>query len=970
MNQSSNLLLVLIHNLALLLAVAVVFDVTIRRWKTDNSWLAQIFLGLALGGIAIALILTPWKLTPGVIFDARYTLMGLAGLFFGWRPTVVAMLIACAFRLHLGGTGAVLGSCSTCTSGIIGIAWRYFRKAPLEDISWKELYLLGIAVYVVMQSLTFFLPWEIALRVFKEVSGPMLIIHPLVTTLLGTLLVNRLRREVLTAKISEDEAKFHIVADNTYDWEYWLAPDGCFIYCSPSCERISGHTREEFLQDSTLLHQIICPEDYALLKTRGCDKVCDDKCEIECRIVRPDGILRWISHVHTPIHDSQGLFLGIRCSNRDITDRKQAEETIRQERKFTDAVMDSIPGLLYLYDDQGHLVRWNKKHEEITGYTREELSQMHLLDWYKDDPVSIEKITKALEQVQITGSGESEADLLVKNGSKIPFFFTAVLLEIDGRKYFTGIGINIADRKKAEEDLRKSRRFLADLIEHSGTLIFVKNREGRYELVNSQWEVVTHLRRSEVIGKSDEELFPGETGQRFRRTDEKVMSSGAMLEIEETLEDTTQGTRFFISIKFPLRDENGVVTGICGMTTEITDRKHAEEERERLQDQLLQAQKMDSVGRLAGGVAHDFNNMLGVILGHTEMALEEVDPSNPLHGDLLEIQKAALRSSSLTRQLLAFARKQTVIPKILDLNEIVSGMTKMLQRLIGEDITLVWIPGENLWSVKVDPSQVDQVLANLCVNARDAIDAPGNITIELRNAVLDDEYCANNANALPGEYVELEVTDTGHGMSRDIIDHVFEPFFTTKGVGQGTGLGLATVYGVVQQNHGTINVYSEPGRGTSFKIYLPRYAENLVQTPPEGAEQDEVSAGHHETILVVEDEPALLHMSRAMLERLGYRVLAANSPSEALFLADKHAGEIHLLMTDVVMPEMNGRELVQRILTRYPNLKHLFMSGYTANVIAQHGVLDAGVHFIQKPFSRKMLAEKVREALEEGGVKR
>ena len=481
----------------------------------------------------------------------------------------------------------------------------------------------------------------------------------------------------------------------------------------------------------------------------------------------------------------------------------------------------------------------------------------------------------------------------------------------------------------------------------AGTLIFVKDRAGRYELVNHQWEVVTRLLRADVIGRTDLDLFPGEVGERFRENDEEVMQTNSMIEREEILEDE-QGKRFFISIKFPLHDENGTVTGICAMTTEITERKRIAEEREHLQEQLLQAQKMDSVGRLAGGVAHDFNNMLGVILGHTEMALEEVPPTNPLYGDLQEIQKAAQRSSSLTRQLLAFARKQTVAPKALDLNETVGGMIKMLQRLIGEEITLDWQPGDNLWSVKVDPSQIDQVLANLCVNARDAIDGQGKITIETRNAVLDSEYCTNNPNALPGEYVELEITDTGHGMSKELMEHVFEPFFTTKGVGQGTGLGLATVYGVVQQNHGLINVYSEVGQGTSFKIYLPRYQEGLQEASPGEVEKDEGSTNHHETILLVEDEPALLHMSRTMLERLGYRVLAANSPSEAILLADKHADEIQLLMTDVVMPEMNGRELVQCIVERHPKLKHLYMSGYTANVIAQHGVLDVGTFFIQK----------------------
>jgi len=389
---------------------------------------------------------------------------------------------------------------------------------------------------------------------------------------------------------------------------------------------------------------------------------------------------------------------------------------------------------------------------------------------------------------------------------------------------------------------------------------------------------------------------------------------------------------------------------------------HDISERERLQAQLLQSQKMESVGRLAGGVAHDFNNMLGVIFGHTETAMEQVDPALPLYANLQEIRKAAERSSDLTRQLLAFARKQTVSPKVLDLNDTVEGMLKMLRRLIGEDIHLSWLPGSNIWPVKIDPSQIDQILANLCVNARDAIAGVGKVTIETQNAAFDETYCADHAGLVSGEYVLLALSDDGCGMDKETLSHLFEPFFTTKGAGKGTGLGLATVYGIVKQNNGFLNVYSEPGQGTTLKVYLPRYEGKAEQTRMEGP-QEPVMRGH-ETVLVVEDEEALLDLNKRILEKQGYRVLAASTPSEAIRLAEDYPGEIHLLMTDVVMPEMNGRDLSDKILSRYPHMRCLFTSGYTADVIAHHGVLDEGVHFIQKPFSRKDLAAKVRKALD------
>jgi PAS domain S-box-containing protein len=401
---------------------------------------------------------------------------------------------------------------------------------------------------------------------------------------------------------------------------------------------------------------------------------------------------------------------------------------------------------------------------------------------------------------------------------------------------------------------------------------------------------------------------------------------------------------------------------MAGTVQDVTRRKRADEEKVKLEAQLRQAQKMESVGRLAGGVAHDFNNMLLVILGYTELALEGLDPTRPLHGDLQAIRTAAKRSADLTRQLLAFARKQTIMPSVLDLNEIVEPMLTMLRRLIGEDLELVWRPAKNAWRVKMDPTQIDQILANLCVNARDAISGVGRVSIETENATLDDGYCADHPGFTPGEYLRLAVTDDGCGMDKGTQAHLFEPFFTTKAVGKGTGLGLATVYGIVKQNHGFIDVDSEPGRGTTFTIYLPRHPD------PGGPARTIDAVGQlsrgHETILVVEDDPAVLKLTVRMLEELGYTVLAAQSPGEAIRLAGDCAVEIHVMMTDVIMPGMNGPDLAMALVALSPQLKCLFVSGYTADVITHRGVLKEGVHFLQKPFAIGDLAAKVREVLD------
>jgi CheY-like chemotaxis protein len=376
---------------------------------------------------------------------------------------------------------------------------------------------------------------------------------------------------------------------------------------------------------------------------------------------------------------------------------------------------------------------------------------------------------------------------------------------------------------------------------------------------------------------------------------------------------------------------------------------------------------MESVGRLAGGVAHDFNNMLGVIIGHADLAVAQLPPDQPVQASLTEIREAAVRSANLTRQLLAFARKQIIEPKVLDLNETVEGMLKMLHRLIGEDVQLNWQPGLKLWPVNVDPSQVDQILANLCVNARDAIAGVGKVFIETGNSTFDEAFCAIHPDFVPGDYVRLFVSDSGCGLDTHTLSHLFEPFFTTKDPGKGTGLGLATVYGIVKQNKGLINVYSEPGHGTTFKIYLPRHAGEVAEMQKQDPAQPDAHGA--ETILLVEDEPNVLIVATTMLKKLGYTVLVADAPDKALCLARDHVGPIHLLITDVIMPGMDGQSLAKELHALYPRLHRLFMSGYTADVIAHHGVLDKGVHFIQKPFDIKALAAKIRDVLDgnEGG---
>jgi PAS domain S-box-containing protein len=395
---------------------------------------------------------------------------------------------------------------------------------------------------------------------------------------------------------------------------------------------------------------------------------------------------------------------------------------------------------------------------------------------------------------------------------------------------------------------------------------------------------------------------------------------------------------------------------------DITERKRAELDREKLQSELLQAQKMESIGRLAGGVAHDFNNMLSVILGHADFASKQVESLNLVQDSLREIKIAAEHSADLTRQLLAFARKQMISPVVLDLNDIISGMLKMLRRIIGANIELSWNPGENLWPIKIDPIQANQIIANLAVNARDAIPGAGEISIKTANVSLNEADCTNQPDSDSGDYVMLTLSDTGQGMTKDVLSHLFEPFFTTKELGNGTGLGLATVYGIVRQNKGWIHVNSEPEQGSSFQIYFPRTAA-AVNTEKTETISAHAPAGHGEMVLLVEDESSVLKIVKFMLQKQGYGVLTASNPESALQIVKNYSGNIHLLIMDLILPGMNGNDLAAQIQATRPGLKCIFMTGYASSFIPNEGALESDMNFLAKPFGMNELAEKIRQTL-------
>jgi two-component system, cell cycle sensor histidine kinase and response regulator CckA len=520
---------------------------------------------------------------------------------------------------------------------------------------------------------------------------------------------------------------------------------------------------------------------------------------------------------------------------------------------------------------------------------------------------------------------------------------------------------SMTETEGARATLAAERRFLRQIIDTMPHFVFAKDRQGRFTLVNQAVADAYGTTIEQLIGKTDADFNPNAAEvEDFRRADLAVMDSLTPQRIaEEPVTDASGAVRWVQTIKQPLVDAGGTADQVLGVSTDITERK-------RLEVELLHSQKMDAVGQLAGGVAHDFNNMLTVITGYSAILLDVLDRADPNRADIEEIKGAADRAAGLTRQLLAFSRKQVLQPRVLDLNvEVIAGLEKMLRRLIGEDVELVTTLDETLGLVNADSGQVEQVIMNLAVNARDAMPDGGRLVIETANVDLGAEHTGRHIGVKPGRYVMLAVSDTGRGMSRETMARMFEPFFTTKEKGKGTGLGLATVYGVVKQSGGDISVHSEPGQGTTVKVYLPRVQYETDVVLPASAPSRR--AAGIETILLVEDDERLCVLSRRVLEARGYIVLEARNGQEALVLCDQHEGRIDLVATDVVMPGINGGMLVERLAVKRPALRVLFMSGYTDDDLLRRGIVDPRMAFLPKPFTPEALASKVREVLDGAG---
>ena len=516
------------------------------------------------------------------------------------------------------------------------------------------------------------------------------------------------------------------------------------------------------------------------------------------------------------------------------------------------------------------------------------------------------------------------------------------------------MSLDITEAKHGEQALRGSRDLLQKIIESSSDAIVAKDLEGRYVLINSSAARLLGRPAGEIVGRDDTALFPADQASRSRAADARVGARGESETAEEHV--VVDGhRRTLLLTRSPLRDYDGRIIGVLGVARDVTEQRQLEE-------RLSRAQRMESVARLAGGIAHDFNNLLTVVLGSAEILLDDLPRAYARRNDLEEIKTAATQAAQLTRQVLAYSRQQVLAPRLLDLNGLVGGMERALRPLVGARIELVLDLAAASSAVRVDSAQLEQAVMNLVLNARDAMPGGGRLEVVTRTVVVDEAFAREHAPMRPGRYTTLAVHDTGVGMDDETQSHLFEPFFTTKPGRHGAGLGLATTYGIVKQSGGYIWTESAPGAGATFTIYLP-WHEPLVAAAVPASDSSVTARGAGETVLVVDDEPAVRVVTKRILQRSGYAVLEAAGGVEALDTLREHPGPVHLLLTDVIMPEMNGREVAQRVRGQRPGIRIVYMSGYSPEAIAHDGLLDEGAAFVRKPFESGLLLQTVRRAL-------
>jgi two-component system, cell cycle sensor histidine kinase and response regulator CckA len=737
-----------------------------------------------------------------------------------------------------------------------------------------------------------------------------------------------------------------------------LVVNRTFVKVNSTFCKITGYSQEE-LQNSSTRILYFSEEEYDQVRFTYNTLYKNELGMVETRYRKKDGTEIFVLLCLSPLNNGD-YDAGVVATFFDITEKKRAEKQLRENQILLQSIFDASPtGILLLVNRT--FTKVNNAMCLITGYSEDELCGASTRILYFNDE-EFEQVGDVYLDLKSKSPGIVESRFKRKDGSEINVIIC--LNPIDSENIDLGVVATILDItqiKKAEQALKKNETLLQSIFNASPAGITLLNNRV-LTMVNNALCTITGYSKDEILGKNARMFyFDDQEYERVGRIYKQSVYSGMV--ITESRFRKKDGSEINVVMSFNPLDLDDFSANVVSTLLDITELKKMEHEKQKLEEMLLHSQKLESLGRLAGGIAHDFNNMLTAILGNAELMKEYVKSSNAAYSKLEIIEGAAMSAANLTKQLLIFSRKQLIEPKILNLNDVVKNIQKMIMTLLGENIQFEIVTDSDLNEIKADSGQIEQIILNLSVNARDAMSGGGKLIIETKNTTLDEEYCKSHLNIIPGAFVMLAVTDTGAGMSKDVLDHCFEPFYTTKAKGMGTGLGLSTVYGIVNQSGGTIEVYSEIGIGTVFKLYFP--VVNIeVKDDNVLTDNEKVKTGN-ETILIAEDNEYVLKFSMVVLQRAGYNVKSAATGEIAINIALNYREKIDLLITDVILPGMNGKEISEKLKTIHPESKILYNSGYTAEVIDKQGILDEGIHFISKPFTARQLLLKIREILDE-----
>ncbi|MCX8125079.1 MAG: PAS domain S-box protein [Spirochaetes bacterium] len=943
------MLLTLIHNITLLIALSVIWGpVVVLRKNYPNIY--RVFSGLLFGFSAIAAMATPFVFEEGIIYDGRSVVIALSGLYGGGIASLVASCIAGTYRIILGGPGVYAGVASILVSALAGLIVRRIYNNTPTTIPLYNIISFAIITHVLVLLCQLLLPWPKGITVIIKIGLPYII--TLSTGLVAIALIfNIMESRALALQKLQASADFlQDVLSITPSVLFSMNPiDYTFTWISPNVEVLFGYTTDEVVQRDWL-KKILYTEDIPSFDMLLHDIAVHNYASMECRIYDKFSKIRWIDINLRAVRSEKGNVIGIFGSITDITQRKKlANELKESEERYRTIFANSKAIMLIIDPDTGNIVDANEAAAQFYGWSRKELQTMKIQQINTLPP---DEIKIRMEEARTYKRVYFEFKHQKKDGTvcDVEVYSSAVM--IGGKQYLFSIVHDVSAKRRAEEALRESEELFRLIFENAPVGIYAFDKSGVITACNDNFVNIIGSSREALIGLNTLKLPDTQVVEAVTRC-----LQGKQSEYKGKYRSTTANKVTPVRALFsPFVVDNQVVGGLA-IVEDLTYQFEAEEQKEKLQEQLRQAQKLEALGRLVGGVAHDFNNILSIISGYAELIKIKLGRDSSVYNDVDEILQATKRSAEIVRQLLTFSRQQKVNPIRVNPNYIIKSNEKMLSAMIGENIQLKLELSDDVHDIWIDTATFVQILTNLASNSRDAIKDTGTIKIITRNRQLDQEFCSIHPGCKPGEYVMIQFIDDGCGMDKETMDRLFEPFFTTKEVGKGTGLGLSTVYGIVKQFNGYINIYSEPGKGTVINIFFPKYVETFPDIQFKETKKDGGVILQRNSIVVVEDEITILEMLKKMLSLLNQEVIAFEDPITALSEAVKYKDTVNILIADIVMPQMNGITLYNELKSIIPQLKVIFISGYSDDAYKEflHDIKPSV--FLQKPFTLDDLKE-------------